>query len=107
MSRPPSDAHSVHSRSVTPELDVHFPAGTPSVPANRSPQRFPRATTRLRTKKSRRREQPSHGFKPAHRAKVATLHCDWRFNRWMWFVSDEFEIFEFELVNVFNGRIQL
>src|SRR3954447_26922759 len=102
MSRPPSDAHSVHSRWVMRELDVHFPAGRPSVPVNRSPQSFSRATTRPRTKKLRPREQPSYGFKPARRAKVASLHCDWRFNRWMWLVPDDFEIFELKIANVFN-----
>ena len=37
--------------------------------------------------------------------KVASLYRDWRFDRWMWIVADEFEIFEFEVVDVFNGRI--
>jgi hypothetical protein len=46
-------------------------------------------------------------FKPARRAKVARLHRDWRFDRWMWLVPDEFEIFEFEVVDVFDSRIQL
>src|SRR5205814_10703370 len=34
------------------------------------------------------------------------LHCDWRFDRRMWLVPDEFKIFEFEVVDVFDGRIQ-
>jgi len=37
---------------------------------------------------------------------VSALHCDWRFDRRMWLVPDEFEIFEFEVVDVFDGRIQ-
>src|SRR5436190_18395135 len=34
------------------------------------------------------------------------LHRNGRFDRWMWLVPDEFEIFEFETVDVFDGRIQ-
>ena len=45
-------------------------------------------------------------LKPAHPAKVASLHRDWRFDRWMWLVPDEFEIFEFEVGDVFDSRIQ-
>jgi hypothetical protein len=52
------------------------------------------------------KNSPHIAFKPARRAKVASLHCDWRFDRWMWLVPDEFEIFEFKVVDVFDGRIQ-
>jgi len=34
------------------------------------------------------------------------LHCDRRFDRWMWVVADKFEIFELEIANVFYGGIQ-
>ena len=49
---------------------------------------------------------PHIAFKPARRSKVARLYCDWGLDRWMWLVPGEFEIFEFEVVDVFNGRIQ-
>src|SRR5439155_14953717 len=34
------------------------------------------------------------------------LHRDWRFDGGMRVVTDEFEIFELEAVNVFDGRVQ-
>src|SRR5262245_50407521 len=40
------------------------------------------------------------------RYSLLQLHCDWRFDRRMWLVPDEFKIFEFEVVDVFDGRIQ-
>ena len=34
------------------------------------------------------------------------LHGDWRFYGWMGIETDEFEIFEPEIVDVFDGSIQ-
>jgi hypothetical protein len=53
-------------------------------------------------------------LKPTRYAKVAArssnlgkaLHRDRRFDRWMRVVADQFEIFEFEIVNVFYRGIQ-
>ena len=44
-------------------------------------------------------------FKPVVCAKVASLHRDLCFNRWMWVVSGEFEILKLETINVFDRRI--
>jgi hypothetical protein len=40
-------------------------------------------------------------------ASTVHLHRDWCFDRWVWVVPDEFEVFELEIVNIFHGRIQL
>src|SRR5437667_8507019 len=110
-----SDVHNVRWRSATRAPGAHFEADTLSVPANRSRLKFPRATTPLCRKISRPKAQPSHLVKPSSCAEVATavfppnngaLHRDWRFDRWVRVVAHEFEIFEFEIVNVFHCWIQ-
>ena len=40
------------------------------------------------------------------RSPASALHRDWRFDGWVRVVADEFEVFEFEVINVFDCWIQ-
>src|SRR6266478_8772636 len=46
-------------------------------------------------------------FTPATRVPLQSyLHRDWRFDRRMWIVANELEIFELKVVNIFDRRVQ-
>src|ERR1051325_3034994 len=106
MSQSWSGARNVHWRWATQEQDGHSAAGKLFAPVNRFLPKFPRAATRSRRRIARAPRQPSYCVKPYFRSKVATLDCDWRFDRRMWIVACKFEIFEFETVDVFDFWIQ-
>jgi len=113
MNQSSSDARNVRLKSATLIRDVRREADRPFAPADRFQQRFLRATKWLRRKRTKVTRRSSHSVKPARYPKVAdhlpplkNLHCDWRLDRWVRIVTDEFEIFEREAVDVFDGWVE-
>jgi hypothetical protein len=81
---------------------------THSMRKSRSPSSLSVAVTLSTAFAFDSRRRPAFAKASAWRARLplqSYLHRDRCFDRWMWIVADELEVFEFEVVNVFDRRI--